>query len=252
LGVRRRAAGPARPGGRRAHRASPPPGNRPTRWERSSRSSVASREAFLGLPARTQALLLEYRWEAIRGPWVEPALEALYEGWKGELRFPDAGDAALRRLAELALSRGRALAVEEIRTGAHGLVLEAAAIEYLFEHDKAVAQRRHQPALACDRGQCAAPPWSQLAPRRWDETVEAAALAHLGSRDDHLVIDAARALETYGSARVKEPLLARFAARSAEWRGDAGWAMRAKTKGNPSCCDSSLIVLCSCRANERD
>jgi hypothetical protein len=263
---------------------------------------VASREAFLALPARTQALLLEYRWETIRGPWVEPALEALYEGWKGGLRFPGAGDAALRRLAELAPSRGRARAIEEIRTGAHGLVpdtlfsvaeppvaglddalsarfttaassegeaaamslvarygsrrllplvlgaldqgaeceLEAAAIEYLLEHDRAVAQRRLQPAFARGRGQCASPPWSQLAPRRWDETVEAAVLAHLGSRDDRLVIEAARALEAYGSARVKEPLLARFAAWSAEWR-EREAELEALAAG-PSAFDSPLVL----------
>jgi hypothetical protein len=174
------------------------------------------------------------------------------------MRFPGAGDAALRRLAELAPSRGRALAIEEIRTGAHGLVpdtllslvappvpgldealsaryasaasaegeaaamslvarygstrllplvlgaldggadceLEATAIAYLLEHDKAAAQRRLQPAF--DRGhggQCVSPPWWQLAPRRWDETVEAAAIAHLRGRDARLASEAARVLE---------------------------------------------------------
>jgi len=82
---------------------------------------AASRDAFLALPAATQALLHEHRWTAIGGPWAQPAVEALYESWRGDSRFPGAGDAALRRLAGLTPSRGRALALEEIRTGAHGL-----------------------------------------------------------------------------------------------------------------------------------
>jgi len=264
---------------------------------------VAARQAFLALPGETQALLLGYRWDAIRSPWIQPALESLYESWRGNLRFPGAGDAALRRLTALAPSRGRALAIEEIRTGAHGLVpdtllslvepplagidealgaryasaanaegaaaamslvarygsarllplvlgaldrgadcdLEAAALAYLLEHDKAAAQRHLQPAF--DRGHggtCVSPPWSQLAPRRWDETVEAAALTHLRDLDARLASEAARVLGIHGSAGVKEPLLARFAAWNAEWRGRAG-ELEALAAG-PSAFESPLVL----------
>lgn len=83
---------------------------------------AAAREAFLALRRPTQALLLGYRWSSIAGPWIQPALEAVYDGWRGDFRFPGVGDAALRRLAEVDPGRGRSLAIDEIRTGGHGIV----------------------------------------------------------------------------------------------------------------------------------
>ena len=178
------------------------------------------------------------------GPWIQPALEALYASWRGSSRVagrrrprataarrarpfarprprhrgdpdrrarPRPGHASLPRrapgagarrgAAARATPRPRARTTEAAamslvaRYGSTRLLplvrgaldrgadceLEAAALAYLLEHDKAAAQRRLQPAF--DRGhggQCVSPPWWQLAPRRWDETVEAAALAHLG------------------------------------------------------------------------
>ena len=80
-----------------------------------------AREAFLALPRPTQALLLGYRWSSIAGPWILPALEVVYDKWRGDSRFPGVGDAALRRIAETDPARGRSLAIDEIRTGDHGL-----------------------------------------------------------------------------------------------------------------------------------
>jgi hypothetical protein len=85
---------------------------------------AAAREAFLALPATTQRVLLEYRWEAAFGPWVKPALEALYGRWAGDSRFAGAGDLALRRIVELDPGKGRSLVLEEIRNGAHGLAAD--------------------------------------------------------------------------------------------------------------------------------
>jgi hypothetical protein len=82
---------------------------------------AAGQEAFLALPATTQGTLLEYRWEAVRGPWIQPGLERLYDRWGGDCRFAGAGDLALRRLLEMDPAKGRSLLLAEIRTGAHGL-----------------------------------------------------------------------------------------------------------------------------------
>jgi hypothetical protein len=85
-------------------------------------SPATAREAFLALPPATQAHLLDHRWKAVGGSWIQPALERLYQGWRGDRRFPGAGDVALRRLVELDPVRGRSWAVEELRTGARGIL----------------------------------------------------------------------------------------------------------------------------------
>lgn len=264
---------------------------------------AASREAFLALPAPTQALLLEHRWTSIRGPWTRPALEALYAGWRGDSRFPGAGDAALRRLVEVAPTKGRPLALEEICTGARGLApdtlvslvegpvpgidealrarcassgseegraaamwliarygsprllplvlgeidqgascdLEAAAIAYLLDHLPPAARHRLQPGFDRRRpGTCGSPPWWPLALRRWDETLETAAVAHLQGREAALVADAARVLGAHGSPRAKGPLLERFAAWREQWRGREG-ELEALASG-PWPTDSPLVL----------
>ena len=245
-------------------------------------SPALGRQAFLALPPATQALLIEHRWNAVGGPWIQPALEALYEAWRGDFRFPGAGDAALRRIVELDPARGRSCVLEEIRTGVRGILpetltsllagpspdldgplrerhraarteedraatmwliarygsddllplvrgelergpaceVEAAAITYLLEHDPSLALLRLQPGFdRSARPMCVAPPWWELARRRWDERVEEAAIAHLDGDDPRLVADTARVLGTYGSQRVKEPLLERFARWNEEWSG---------------------------------
>ena len=105
---------------------------------------ATAREAFLALPRPTQALLLGYRWSGIAGPWIQPALEAVYDRWRGDSRFPGVGDAALRRLAEMDPARGRALAIDEIRTGARGLAPETLTSllgESVPDLDEALRQR---------------------------------------------------------------------------------------------------------------
>jgi len=77
-------------------------------------------EAFLSLPPPLVSLLLEWRWDTVRGSWIRPALEDIHAKWNGDGRAAGPGDHALRRLADLDPVRGRVLAVEEIRSGAHG------------------------------------------------------------------------------------------------------------------------------------
>ena len=98
--------------------------------------------------------------------------------------------------------------------------LEAAALAYLLEHDPPPALRRLQPGFDRRRsGMCVVPPWSELAPRHWDEAVEAAAIAHLRGESPRLVSDAARTLGAHGSRRAKGPLLDRLARWNEEWVG---------------------------------
>jgi hypothetical protein len=106
--------------------------------------AAASREAFLSLPAQTQSLLLQHRWEAISGGWAQGAVEAVFDRWRGDGRIPGAGDAALRRLAELDRARARVLAIEELRTGARRIVpetLEAVVEPPLPDGDGALGDR---------------------------------------------------------------------------------------------------------------
>jgi hypothetical protein len=81
-------------------------------------------EAFLALPPSVQQTLLHSHWTALEGPWRESATLRLYDSWKGDYRFSGAGDLALTRLQEIAPIQGRALLLEEIRTGRHGLAYE--------------------------------------------------------------------------------------------------------------------------------
>ena len=117
---------------------------------------ATAREAFLALPRPTQALLLGYRWSGIAGPWIQPALEAVYDRWRGDSRFPGVGDAALRRLAEMDPARGRSLAIDEIRTGARGLAPETLTSllgESVPDLDEALRQRYR--AARTEEGQAA-------------------------------------------------------------------------------------------------
>ena len=117
---------------------------------------AAAREAFLALRRPTQALLLGYRWSSIAGPWIQPALEAVYDGWRGDFRFPGVGDAALRRLAEMDPARGRSLAIVEIRTGGHGIVPETLTSllgESVADLDEALRERYR--AARTEEGQAA-------------------------------------------------------------------------------------------------
>ena len=268
--------------------------------------SVAG-QAFLSLPERTQELVLGHRWNAIGGPWIEPALEVLYHRWSGDSRIAGAGDFALRRLVELDAVRGGALVVDEIRTGAHGVTpdtllslaqdplpglddalrkryesarpyggqaatmwlvarhgtaglrpfvigeiernpacdLEAAALAYLLKHDPPPALRRLQPGFDRTRPfMCVIPPWSELAARYWDDAVETAVIAQLEGQDPGPVSQAARVLGTYGSARVRRPLVDRFVRWEAEWRGrekelDARWPSPADGPSSP---DSPAMI----------
>ena len=81
-------------------------------------------EAFLALTPSVQHSVLQSHWTALEGPWRESATRRLYDGWKGDYRFPGAGDLALTRLQEIAPSQGRALLLDEIRTGRHGLAYD--------------------------------------------------------------------------------------------------------------------------------
>lgn len=117
---------------------------------------AAAREAFLALRRPTQALLLGYRWSSIAGPWLQPALEAVYDRWRGDFRFPGVGDAALRRLAEMDPARGRSLAIDEVRTGGHGIVPETLTSllgEPVPDLDEALRERHR--AARTEEGQAA-------------------------------------------------------------------------------------------------
>jgi hypothetical protein len=88
------------------------------------RHPALAREALASLPSDRQAILLKYGWAAIGGNWAVPAIEEVYRRSTPGGGFLSAGDEALRRLAELDPARGRALAGEEIRSGAHGITAD--------------------------------------------------------------------------------------------------------------------------------
>jgi hypothetical protein len=81
-------------------------------------------EAFLALTPSVQHTILHSHWTALAGPWRESAVLRLYDRWKGDYRFSGAGDLALTRLQEIAPIQGRALLLDEIRTGRHGLAYD--------------------------------------------------------------------------------------------------------------------------------
>lgn len=84
-----------------------------------ARQPVLARQAFASLPPERQAILLRFGWPAIAGTWAVPAIEDAYRRSTPGRRFPSPGDEALRRIGALDPERGRSLAIEELRTGAH-------------------------------------------------------------------------------------------------------------------------------------
>ena len=83
-----------------------------------------ARAGFASQPPATQVTLLQFRWDAIAGPWTLPLLVDLYQRGTGDWTVPGPGDHALRRLHALDPSRGRSLAIDEIRSGAHGITAD--------------------------------------------------------------------------------------------------------------------------------
>jgi hypothetical protein len=97
--------------------------------------------------------------------------------------------------------------------------IEAAALAYQLKHDPETGVARLQPGFDRSCAVCKTPPWMQLAPRLWDERIEAAAVATLGAPSPDAGQAAAQALQSYGSAKCKEPLLARLVRFKAESPG---------------------------------
>jgi hypothetical protein len=104
--------------------------------------SIAT-EAFASLDRVSQRTLVQYRWSAIRdAAWTRAALEKVYRAWKGDYRFSDVGDYALTHLTELDPAFGRSLALEEIRTGAHGLTCDVlSSVDAPADPDAALQER---------------------------------------------------------------------------------------------------------------
>ncbi|HEX5473589.1 MAG TPA: hypothetical protein VFX12_02920 [Vicinamibacterales bacterium] len=92
-----------------------------------SRRPALAREAFLSLDQPAQNTALRWRGSAWNGRWIEPALRRVYRTWRGDTRSAGVGDAALIRLIQIDPARGDALALQEIRTGAHGIGYDALA-----------------------------------------------------------------------------------------------------------------------------
>lgn len=84
---------------------------------------------------------------------------------------------------------------------------------YLLKHDPERGARQLE---SCTRVR-----YTQLAPRYWDDHVQAAAIAALDHADPADAIEAAQALGQYASAAAKAPLLDRLRRWSNEWRGRA-------------------------------
>ena len=120
--------------------------------------------------------------------------------------------------------------------------LEAACLVYLLRHEPAVAVRRLEPGFdRRRRGMCVVSPWQEIAPRYWDELVEDAVIASLGARDPGLVLAAGQALQTYGSARAKGPLLDRLAQWEAEWRGREKELLGPSGPDSPGVIENALV-----------
>lgn len=94
--------------------------------------------------------------------------------------------------------------------------IEAAALAYQLKHDPDQGLARLQPGFDRSCAACPTPPWMHLGPRLWDERVEAAAVANLDAPGLAAGAAAAQALQSYGSAKGKEPLLARLVRFKAE------------------------------------
>jgi hypothetical protein len=89
--------------------------------------------AFAALPASDQETLLrgDVTWRDLNRPWIDAALEQIYAGWRGSATqgaSAGAGDLILTRLYARNPDVGRALILDEIRTGAHQVRYDALAM----------------------------------------------------------------------------------------------------------------------------
>ncbi len=91
---------------------------------------VGAAVAFAALAPAIQAALLQSSsaWASLDRPWIIPALQLIYESWKGGKTGPSAGDLALQRLYELAPDDSRRMIIDEIRTGEHLMGYDVLAI----------------------------------------------------------------------------------------------------------------------------
>jgi hypothetical protein len=94
--------------------------------------------------------------------------------------------------------------------------VRAPLVAYLLKHEPEAGLRQLQPGPGAASAACT---FTDLAPRVWDERVEAAAITRLAGQDIDEVADIARILGRHGSAKVRQPLLDRMARWEAEWRG---------------------------------
>jgi hypothetical protein len=94
--------------------------------------------------------------------------------------------------------------------------VRAPLVAYLLKHEPEAGLRQLRPGPGAASAACT---FTDLAPRVWDEPVEAAAIQHLAGEDIDEVADIAQILGRHGSAKVRDPLLDRMTRWAAEWRG---------------------------------
>jgi hypothetical protein len=82
-------------------------------WVRSVAASLVA--DFRNLPVTTQSTLLQYRWSALKGPAILPALRELVARPPQQQNGVQIQSVALRRLYELAPAEGRQIVLDEIR-----------------------------------------------------------------------------------------------------------------------------------------
>ncbi len=82
-------------------------------WLRSVAASLVA--DFRSLPVMTQSMLLEYRWNTLKGPAILPVLRDLVENPPRPRFDPPIESVALRRLYELSPDEGRKIILDEIR-----------------------------------------------------------------------------------------------------------------------------------------
>jgi HEAT repeat protein len=99
---------------------------------------------FRSLPVMTQSMLLEYRWNMLKGPAILPLLRDLLANPPQQPFDPSIQATALRRLYELSPVEGRKIILEEIRDSTRNLPFSTLAMlpdPALPELDDALAKR---------------------------------------------------------------------------------------------------------------
>jgi hypothetical protein len=201
-------------------------------------------EALLAEEVRTGAhrivakTLLSFPEDAVRGLDDDTLMKRLMAQ-----HAEPAGVTALWMIARYG-SPALAPVVREMVRCAPPCEVEAAAIAYLLKHDPDAGLARLQPDFDRSCGGCVLPPWTELGSRVWDDRIEAAALSNLRSGSVAACATATQALQAYGSAAVKEPLIARLGVLKREWKGQEAElaAMENRHPGRPSNPDSPMVI----------